>query len=114
MYQHTNDNQKFTSVLDIILVIIILAVIVFIKKITTFFSSIPYGGLMNLAIFIGIVVFCLYVYKRRLCSYRYTIYYRQPEGEDEFGQPLTNPYPLGTMLFERMTANKGKIGRAHV
>ena len=114
MYQQTNDNQKFSSVVDIILVIAVLAIIVFIKSITNFFTTslpAPFNAICNIALLFLIVGFCLFVYKRRLCSYRYAIYYQEPEvrEEDAFGDPVSWPYPLGAVTFERMTGGRGKL-----
>lgn len=66
---------------------------------------------MNVLMIMFVVGACYFIYRRRLCSYRYTIFYEQPpEGElDEFGKQLTQPYPLGSILFERMTGGRGKL-----
>ena len=111
MYQHTNDNQRSTSVGDLILVIVLIAIIVFIKKISDWITTLPLSGLWTALLVILLIGGIFFIYKKRLCSYRYTIYYKAPpEGElDEFGNQAESPYPLGTILFERMTGGKGKL-----
>lgn len=115
MYQHTNDNQHISAKFDLVLVIVMIAFIVFMRQITNFISSLPGGGILNVLVLFALIAGCYIIYRKRLCSYRYTIYFEQPkEGEpDAFGNvQTTQPYPLGTMLFERMIANKGRLYEA--
>lgn len=67
-------------------------------------ALLPYGGLLQLLPLAGAVLLFLWLYKRRLSAYRYTVYHKAPlPGElDEYGDPLRHPYPLGTLIFERM------------
>lgn len=60
--------------------------------------------------FVGI---CLFIYKRRICAFRYTVIFQPaPEGQlDKFGNQLVWPWPIGTVLFERMVGGKGKIAQ---
>ena len=115
MYQQTNDNQKVTSTGDLILVIVLIAIIVFIKKISNFLTSLgPVGTYLMVVLALFLVAAIYFIYRKRLCSYRYTLFYQDPpEGElDEYGQPAKQPYPLGTVLFERMTGGKGRLYEA--
>lgn len=113
MYQNTNDNQKSSSVGDIIITIVLLLIIVFVRKLADFFKTLPspYGVICMLLLLFFIVVSIYLIYKKRLCSYRYSIFYEQPpEGElDEYGHQAAWPYPLGTIIFEKLTGKRGKI-----
>ena len=64
-----------------------------------------------MALLLALVAACYWIYRQRLCTYRYTIFFEQPpEGElDEYGEQATQPYPLGTILFDRMVSSKGKL-----
>lgn len=54
-----------------------------------------------------------FIYKRRICAFRYTVIFQPaPEGQlDKFGNQLVWPWPIGTVLFERMVGGKGKIAQ---
>ena len=75
-------------------------------------AAAPYnwGGVVQLGIFAILIALCFLVYKKRLCAYRYTLYYKEPpQGElDAFGEPVKNPFPTGTLVAERMVGNKTK------
>ncbi len=113
MYQQPLQNQKNSSKLDLLLFILFIGIALFMRQITDFFTALPApwntaGQILLFLMFIGI---CLFVYKRRLCSYRYTVIFAPaPEGElDPYGNPLEWPWPIGTVLFERMVSNKGNL-----
>lgn len=113
MYQQHLKDEKSTSVTDFLLVVIFLLLAIFMRQIVDFCAALPapWRSLSQLMLFILFVGICLFIYKRRICSYRYTVIFEAaPEGElDQYGNQLVWPWPIGTVLFERMVANKGKI-----
>lgn len=113
MYQQHLKDEKSTSVTDLLLVVLFLLLAIFMRQIVDFCAALPapWRSLSQLMLFILFVGICLFIYKRRICSYRYTVIFEAvPEGElDQYGNQRVWPWPVGTVLFERMVANKGKI-----
>ncbi len=113
MYQQHLKDEKSTSLTDFLLVVLFLLIAVFMRQIVDFCATLPapWHSLSQFALFLSFVGICLFIYKRRICSYRYTVVFKPaPEGEvDQYGNQLVWPWPIGTVLFERMVANKGKL-----
>lgn len=113
MYQQHLKDEKSTSLTDFLLVVLFLLIAVFMRQIVDFCAALPapWHSLSQGALFLSFVGICLFIYKRRICSYRYTVVFQPaPEGEvDPYGNQLVWPWPIGTVLFERMVANKGKL-----
>lgn len=113
MYQQLSDNKKDSSTLDFILIVGLIIVAFFLRRIIDAVAALPapYSGIGQGAVIIGIIVLCYLVYTRRVSTFRYSIVYQQPkEGEENiFGKEAPYPWPEGTVLFERMVANKGKL-----
>jgi len=110
MHQETNE-RKSTKGGDILLVVALIALIVFARVLLNAIKSLPFAGVAQLFVFAGLIAACFLVYKRRLSSYRFTVFNSEPaEGDlDEFGEQRKNPYPLGTFIAERMVGDKGRI-----
>lgn len=114
MYQQKLESEKSSSRFDFLLVILFLLIAIFMRQIVDFCMALPapWKGLSQMLFFCAFVGICLFIYKRRICSYRYTVVYAPPpEGEvDAYGNPMEWPWPVGTVLFERMVSNKGNLG----
>lgn len=113
MLQETSDNGKRSSRNDLILCVVLVLFIIFAKLISDAVRSLPspYAGIGQLAIFLGIVGLCYLIYRKVLCSYRYTLIYAAPSEDDldAFGKPKVWPHPLGSLTIERMVGDKGKL-----
>lgn len=113
MYQQHLQNEKSTSLMDFLLVVVFLLLAVFMRQIVDFCAALPtpWRSISQLVLFAAFVGICLFIYKRRICSFRYTVIFEEaPEGQlDRYGNQLVWPWPVGTVLFERMVSNKGKI-----
>ncbi len=113
MLQERTGNQKDDSTMDLALIVLIVLLIVFIKRIFAFFTALPmpWSTVGQVALFAGLIVGCYLFFTKRVSDYRYSVIYRQPEeGETNiFGDEKKYPWPEGTVLFERMIANKGRL-----
>lgn len=115
MYQQHLKDEKSTSLTDFLLVIVFLLLAIFMRQIVDFCASLPapWRSISQLVLFAVFVGICLFIYKRRICAFRYTVIFQPaPEGQlDKFGNQLVWPWPIGTVLFERMVGGKGKIAQ---
>lgn len=113
MLQERTGNKKDSTVMDFILIAVIILVIVYIKKIFALCMTFPspWNAIAQAAVFIAFVAGCYLFYTKRITDLRYSVVYHQPEeGEKNiFGDEKEYPWPVGTVLFERMIANKGKL-----
>ena len=110
MYQETNGGNA-TKKQDLLLFFGLLALVILARMLMNAVSSIPHGSILQIPLFIGLILVCLMIYKKRLCSYRYTLFNMEPEeGDlDQYGNQRRNPYPLGTLVFEQFSGGKGRI-----
>ena len=102
MYQETNGGNA-TKKQDLLLFFGLLALVILARMLMNAVSSIPHGSILQIPLFIGLILVCLAIYKKRLCSYRYTLF------NMEYGNQRRNPYPLGTLVFEQFSGGKGRI-----
>jgi hypothetical protein len=113
MLQERTANKKDDSTKDLILIVLIVLVFVFIKRIFTFLAGLPmpWNTIGQGALFIGLIAGCYLFFTKRISDFRYSVIYHQPgEGETNiFGDEQKYPWPEGTVLFERMVANKGRL-----
>jgi len=110
MHQETNSYPS-TKKSDLILFLGMVVALVVFRFLLTAAKLLPHGGILQLPIFGLVVLLCIWLYKKRLCSYRFTIYTKEPDPSelDEFGDPRKNPFPLGALVAETMVGDKGKI-----
>lgn len=110
MYQETNGGNAAKKQ-DLLLFFGLLALVIFARMLMNAVSAIPHGSILQIPLFIGLILVCLAIYKKRLCSYRYTLFNEEPEeGDlDQYGNQRKSPYPLGTLVFEQLSGGKGRI-----
>ena len=111
MLQEVYQSDKSTPKSDLVLVIVLLALFVFARDISVWLRSLPLGALWLLLVFFGLLGFVYYIYKSRLISYRYTLTFEENDDEksEMFGDTVKNPYPLGSLLIERMSGSRGRV-----
>jgi flagellar basal body-associated protein FliL len=112
MYQQNAQRPGGSSKgLDTALIIIFIVIVLFAREISNVASSLPSPINVIVQIFLlgAIVGVLLWVYEKRISTFRYTVVYDPyvKEEGDESTEPL--PYKKGTLMFERMVANKGKL-----
>ena len=84
MYQQHLQSEKSTSLTDFLLVVIFLLLAVFMRQIVDFCAALPtpWRSISQLVLFAAFVGICLFIYKRRICSFRYTVIFEEaPEGQ---------------------------------
>lgn len=110
MHQEINSYPS-TRKSDLMLFFGMVAALVVFRFLLTAAKLLPHSGAFQLLIFGMVVLLCIWLYKKRLCSYRFTIYTSEPDPSelDEFGDPAKNPFPLGALVAETMVGDKGKI-----
>ncbi len=114
MYQQSVDRSGGSQKSDLILFIVLIiaffavgAVVMHLEKL--FDSNVPRY------VFIGLVLAAIYaVYRLRIIGFRYTVFYKEPETvyDPRFDDMITHedyPYPVGTIVFERIVSAKGTI-----
>lgn len=111
MYQQKAQRQGNSAKLDFVLLLIFILVVFFARQISSLAAALPAPFNIIVQIFLlgAIIAALLWVYEKRICSFRYSVVYdpaAHAEGEEN-AEPL--PYKKGTLIFERMVADKGKI-----
>ena len=109
MLQERNEVHS-TKTIDLLLIVALLLIATLARFLVNAASAVGWGGVVQLVVFVLMIGLCFLLYKKRLSSYRYTLYYKEPDPEelDAFGQPVRNPYPTGTLIAERMLGDKVK------
>ncbi len=112
MYQQSVDRSHGSSKSDLILLLVLVAAF-FSAGAIVFALESRFTTRLPRYIFIGAVLLCLYlVYRLRLVGYRYTVFYEAPKPvfDEKLGETIIHedyPYPLGTVVFERIVSAKG-------
>lgn len=109
MLQERNEKST-TKGRDLLLVIGLILLAILMRLIMNAASNYAWGGFVQLGAFVLLIAAAFLLYKKRLSSYRYTLYYKDPPADalDAYGEPLRNPYPTGTLVAERMLGDKVK------
>lgn len=111
MYQQTAQRRGNSARLDFVLLLIFILVVLFARQAASFAAALPapFNTLVQIFLLGAIIAALLWVYEKRISSFRYSIVYdpAAPTRDDEAAEPL--PYKKGTVMFERMVANKGKL-----
>ena len=77
MYQETNGGNA-TKKQDLLLFFGLLALVILARMLMNAVSSIPHGGILQIPLFIGLILVCLAIYKKRLCPVQYGARGRRP------------------------------------
>ncbi len=112
MLQERNENRAAKSG-DLLLAIGLVLLAVVANMALRAFSTTAGQGLGRLAAFLLFAAACGLFYKKRLASYRYTLY--GPEGGDsrhETNEPRQPSFPAGTLLLERMVGDQAETALA--
>lgn len=96
---------------DLFYVALILAFIIFAKNIFAILSSLPapWDAAAKIASVAGLALAVWLFYRIRIVDYRYSVACRRDGGEDGEQEEQAPAYAEGTVLFERMTANRGRL-----
>ena len=114
MYQQSVDRSHGSSKSDLILFIVLVAAFFLVGAIVLYLEN-RFSSTVPRYVFIGAVLACLYaVYRLRLIGYRYTAFYEEPKPvyDETLGETIIHedyPYPVGTLVFERIISAKGVI-----
>ena len=114
MYQQSVDKASLSAKKDLFFFIILIvtffvcgAIMLYLENVLN--SHIP-RYVFIAAVLIGIYIF----YRLRLIGFRYTVFYKELEPVydprfDAFKPVESYPYPVGTLIFERIVSAKGTI-----
>lgn len=114
MYQQSVDRSHGSSKSDLILFLVLIVAFFTVGAIALYLEGV-FSSRLPRYIFIGLVLAALYlVYRLRLVGYRYTVFYEEPKPvyDERFGEEIVHedyPYPVGTLVFERIVSAKGTI-----
>lgn len=114
MHQESVDKLRGSVGSDTVLFIILIIFFFAAGSLATFLkaklgSNIP---LYAFAVVLGGLI--ILVYRLRIVGFRYTVFYKEPEPEYDarFDDYITHedyPYPVGTVVIERIVSAKGEI-----
>lgn len=109
MYQETNTSNS-TKRTDMLLFIGLVLLLIVARFLLTLIQALG-GGAIQLVVFAALGAICFLVFKKRFCTYRYTLFNKEPEpGElDPYGNQQTLPMPLGTFIIEQLSGSRGGI-----
>lgn len=113
MYQQSVDRADGSSKKDLMLFVLLIVVFFLLGSVMLYIENIS-QSLIPRYVFIGCVLLALYLlYRFRLVGYRYTVFYKEldPIYEPKLDptKPIESPYPIGTVIFERIVSAKGTI-----
>jgi hypothetical protein len=114
MFQESVDRSHGSSKSDLILFLILVAAFFGIGGIVLLLESKINSTIPRYA-FIALVLAGVYlIYRYRLIGYRYTVFYEAPKPvyDARFDDMMIHedyPYPVGTVVFERIVSAKGVI-----
>ena len=114
MYQESVDKSGNSSKADVILFILLLVAFFLVGSVALYLESV-FSSTAPRYIFICAVLVAIYfIYRARLIGFRYTIFHKQPEPvyDPRFDDMILHedyPYPVGTIVFERIVSAKGTI-----
>ena len=114
MYQQSVDRSHGSSKSDLLLFIVLIAAFFAVGAVVLFLEN-KFASRIPRYVFIGLVLTALYlVYRLRLIGYRYTVFYEEPKPvyDERFGEMMLHedyPYPVGTIVFERIVRAKGTV-----
>ena len=99
MLQERNEKPT-TKGRDLLLVVGLILLAILLRLIMNAAAAYTWGGIVQLGAFVLLIGVAFLLYKKRLSSYRYTLYYQEPPADalDAYGEPLRNPYPTGTLV----------------
>lgn len=109
MYQESNTSNSGKKA-DLLLFVGLVALLLVARFLLSLIQALGLGAL-QLVVFIGLVAVCFIVFKKRFCTYRYTLFHKEPEeGElDAYGNQQTLAMPLGTFIIEQTSGSRGGI-----
>lgn len=114
MYQESDDKLRGSAGSDTFILIMLIAIFFIAGAIAAFlrakFDS-PLPMYIAGVVFAGILYL---VYRLRLVGWRYTVFYEEPKPEYDprFDEEIIHedyPYPVGTVVIERIVSAKGEI-----
>ena len=109
MYQESNTSNSGKKA-DLLLFVGLVVLLIVARIALNIIQSLGFG-ILQLVVFIGLIAVCFIVFKKRFCTYRYTLFHKEPEeGElDAYGNQQTLAMPLGTFIIEQMSGSRGGI-----
>ena len=114
MFQESVDRSHGSSRSDLILFLMLVVAFFAVGGIVLYLEK-KFGSTIPRYVFIALVLAAVYaVYRLRLIGYRYTIFYEVPKPvyDPRFDDMMIHedyPYPVGTVVFERIVSAKGTI-----
>lgn len=112
MYQQSVDRSGGSQKSDLVLFIVLIVAFFTVGAVALFLEK-QFGSMLPRYVFIGIVLAGIYaIYRLRLVGFRYTVFYKEPEAvyDPRFDEMIMHedyPYPVGTIVFERIVSAKG-------
>ena len=108
MLQERNENRAARA-LDLLLVAILFLLVLLARAFNRAAGLYAWRGIAQLALFLAFITLGGLFYKKRLLSYRYTFFYKEPGAGAEDSQ---YPFPAGTLLLEQMLGDRLQMAQA--
>lgn len=113
MYQQSVDRSGGSSKKDLLLFGLLILLFFLLGSVMLYLEN-AFKSMIPRYVFIGLVLVGLYlIYRFRLIGYRYTVFFKETdpiyEPRLDASGPIESPYPVGTVIFERIISAKGTI-----
>ncbi len=113
MYQQSVDRSGGSSKKDLLLFGLLILLFFLLGSVMLYLEN-TFKSMIPRYVFIGMVLVGLYlIYRLRLIGYRYTVFFKETdpiyEPRLDASGPIESPYPVGTVIFERIISAKGTI-----
>lgn len=113
MYQQSVDRSGASPKKDLLLFGLLILLFFLLGSVMLYLEN-TFKTMIPRYVFIGLVIAGLYlIYRLRLVGYRYTVFYEETdpiyEPRLDASVPIESPYPVGTVIFERIISAKGTI-----
>lgn len=114
MHQESVDRLNNSAKSDLLLLIALIVAFFALGGVFTALKNLLDSSIPQYIFVILVVVAAYLIYRFRLLGYRYTLFYKAPEPEydERFGEMMLHedyPYPVGTLVIERIVSAKGTI-----
>lgn len=108
MLQERNENRTARA-LDLLLVAVLFLLVLLARAFSRAAELYAWRGVAHLVLFLAFVTLGGMFYKKRLLSYRYIFFYKEPGVGAEDSQ---YPFPAGTLLLEQMLGDRLQTAQA--
>lgn len=110
MYQQTQENAKGGKKADLALAGAILLIMILMNRFSSAISAFIPPAAVQAVMFAGLATLCFVIFRRRLCTYRYTVILERDESVKEDKEIREHEeLPPGTLIAQQMIGDKPRV-----